>query len=64
METARGRLAQEGILTGISAGTVWAPCNCRTGPENEGQNHRVCHCDTGERYLSTELFASARRKRR
>ena len=53
------RLAQEeGILTGISAGAnVWAAMQVAARPENAGRVVVTIICDTGERYLSTALFA-------
>jgi cysteine synthase A len=55
------RLAQEeGILTGISAGAnVWAAMQVAARPENAGRVVVTIICDTGERYLSTALFAEA-----
>ncbi len=55
------RLAQEeGILTGISAGAnVWAAMQVAARPENAGKVVVTIICDTGERYLSTALFAEA-----
>lgn len=55
------RLAREmGILTGISAGAnVWAALQLAGRPGNEGKVIVTIICDTGERYLSTALFADA-----
>ncbi|MDA3005356.1 MAG: cysteine synthase A [Actinomycetota bacterium] len=55
------RLArEEGILTGISAGAnVWAAMQLAARPENAGKVIVTIICDTGERYLSTALFAEA-----
>ncbi len=59
MATARVLAREEGILAGISSGAnVWAALQLAREPQMEGKLIVAIVCDTGERYLSTELFAS------
>jgi len=55
--TARRLMREEGILCGISSGAnVWSAMQLASFPENKGKTIVTIICDTGERYLSTELF--------
>lgn len=57
METARRLAREEGIFVGISSGAVlWAALQVAGRPEFEGKRVVAVLPDTGERYLSTELF--------
>ena len=48
----------EGILTGISGGAaLWAGLTLAKRPENKGKTVVVLLPDTGDRYLSTAMFA-------
>ena len=57
METARKLAEKEGILAGISSGAnMYAAIETSKKPENKGKTIVVIICDTGERYISTEMF--------
>lgn len=56
--TARMLAKKEGLLVGISAGAnVWAAIQIGKREEFQGKTIVTILCDTGERYLSTELFS-------
>jgi cysteine synthase A len=58
LETARQLASKEGILSGISGGAnVWAAVQLSQQKENEGKVIVTFVCDTGERYISTEMYA-------
>lgn len=57
-ETGKKIGKSEGVLVGISSGAaVWAAVELAKRPENEGKTIVVLLPDTGDRYLSTPLFA-------
>ena len=57
METARQLAAKEGILAGVSSGAaMWAAMQLSQRVENQGKTIVVILPDTGERYISTEMF--------
>ena len=57
METARLLALKEGIIAGISAGAnLWAAIQVSNREESEGKMIVTVVCDTGERYISTEMF--------
>jgi len=56
--TAKMLARQEGLLVGISAGAnVYATMQIAKRKEFQGKTLVTILCDTGERYLSTELFS-------
>jgi cysteine synthase A len=56
-DTSRRLAKEEGILVGVSAGAnVFAALELAKRPENKGKLIVAILCDTGERYLSTDLF--------
>jgi len=58
IETARQLALKEGILSGISGGAnVWAAIQLSHRQENEDKVIVTFVCDTGERYISTEMYA-------
>ena len=58
IETARMLAKKEGLLVGISAGAnVYAAMQVAKKEQFQGKTIVTILCDTGERYLSTELFS-------
>ena len=57
VETTRNLAKLEGIFTGISAGAAtWAGLSVASKDFSKGQNLVIILPDTGERYLTTEVF--------
>jgi cysteine synthase A len=57
IETARQLALKEGILSGISGGAnVWSAIQLSHRKENVGKVIVTFICDTGERYVSTEMY--------
>ena len=58
MKTAKMLAREEGLLVGISSGAnVYATMQIASREEFKGKTLVTILCDTGERYLSTELFS-------
>jgi cysteine synthase A len=58
IDVAKRLAAEEGILAGISSGAIiWAARELAKRPENSGKKIVAIVCDTGERYISTPLWA-------
>lgn len=58
IDVAKKLASEEGILAGISSGAiVWAALELAKRPENAGKTIVAIVCDTGERYISTPLWA-------
>jgi cysteine synthase len=56
---ARRLTREEGVFSGVSSGAIlWAAVLLGKRPENQGKNIVLITCDTGERYLSTSLYAT------
>ena len=59
MQTARELAKTEGLLVGISSGAAaYAALQLAKSDEYKGKNIIALLPDTGERYLSTELFST------
>ncbi|MDR6969906.1 cysteine synthase A [Leifsonia shinshuensis] len=58
LDVAKRLASEEGILAGISSGAIiWAALQVAKRPENAGKTIVAIVCDTGERYISTPLWA-------
>src|SRR3954465_6833327 len=58
LDIAKRLASEEGILAGISSGAIiWAALQLAKRPENAGKTIVAIVCDTGERYISTPLWA-------
>ncbi|MGA2093222.1 MAG: cysteine synthase A [Sedimentisphaerales bacterium] len=59
--TARQLASKEGMFVGISSGAaMWAAIQVSQRPESKGKTIVVILPDTGERYISTEMFETAK----
>ncbi len=57
IQTSRNLAKEEGLLVGISAGAnVYAASQIASKKENQGKTIVTILCDTGERYLSSDLY--------